>query len=282
MDIPYREYFCYLRSMKNHKDKLAFADGAFIEAVRVGDGEAGRVVGGSLKALRQGLGLTQQELAQRLGVGQAAISKIEQRGDVQISSLQRYVEALGARLRIEATFPSSEAIPEAVGASLGGYDDRDQYVLPIFDKPPESRRDLILSIKPEYSDKILVGEKTVELRRRFPAAAGKGVVAYIYSTSPIRALVGAAEIQDVERLPISALWRRHGKSASIGKTDFETYFQGLDEGYALLMARPRSFLRPLDLAELKERFGFKAPQSYLYAKPGLQRVLQNEPSNLSH
>ncbi len=269
--------------MKNHKDKIASEDGTFVDAVRIGNGEAGRVVGGSLKTLRQGLGLTQLELAQRLDVGQAAISKIEQRGDVQISSLQRYVEALGARLRIEAAFPSREAIPEAIGDGLGGYqDDRNQYVLPIFDQPPEVRRDLILSIKPEYSDKILVGAKTVELRRRFPLAAGKGAVAYIYSTSPIRALVGAAEIQDVERLPISTLWRRHGKSASIGKTDFETYFQGLDEGYALLMARPRSFLRPLDLAELKERFGFKAPQSYLYAKPSLQRALQNEPSNLSH
>lgn len=283
MDIPYREYFRYLEGMKNHKANIASEDGAFVEAVRVGNGEAGRVVGGSLKALRQGLGLTQQELAQRLGVGQAAISKIEQRGDVQISSLQRYVETLGARLRIEAAFPSSEVIPEAMRDGLGGYqDDQNQYVLPIFDQPSEARRDLILSIKPEYSDKILGGAKTVELRRRFPLAAAKGVVAYIYSTSPIRALVGAAEIQDVERLPISTLWRRHGKSASISKTDFEAYFQGLDEGYALLMARPRSFLRPLDLAELKDRFGFKAPQSYLYAKPGLQRVLQNEPSNLSH
>lgn len=275
------EYSVYPTSMTNREKKSVALDRMLVDAIRVGNGEAGRVVGGSLKALRQGLGLTQRDLAQRLDVGQAAISKIEQRGDVQISSLQRYVEALGARLRIEAAFPNRVAIPDAIGDSLGGYDDHDQYILPIFDTPPTSRRDLILSIKPEYSNKILVGKKTVELRRRFPSAASKGTVAYIYSTSPICALIGAAEIKNVERLPISTLWSRHGKSASIGKDDFDAYFKGVDEGYALLMTRPRSFLRSLDLAELKERFGFSAPQSYLYVKPNLQRALQNEPSNLS-
>lgn len=153
--------------------------------------------------------------------------------------------------------------------------------MPIFGDEPDARRDLVLSIKPEYSNKILVGKKTVELRRRFPLATAPGSIAYIYSTSPVRALVGAAEIHDVERLPIPTLWQRHGKSASIRKADFEAYFHGLDEGYAVIMARPRSFSRPLDLTELKERFGFQAPQSFLYAKPNLQRALQHEPSNLS-
>jgi predicted transcriptional regulator/DNA-binding XRE family transcriptional regulator len=268
--------------MANRKAKSKTENGTFIDAVLVGNGEAGRIVGGSLKALRQGVGLTQLELAQRLGVGQAAISKIEQRGDVQISSLQRYVEALGAHLRIEATFLNHELTQNGVGDILGGYqDNRDQYVLPIFDGLTESRRDFVLSIKPEYSKKILIGTKTVELRRRFPLMKNKGSVAYIYSTSPVRALVGAAEICDVERLPLPMLWRRHGASASIDKADFESYFTGLDEGYALFMTKPRSFLRPLDLSELKERFGFQAPQSYLYAKPNLVRALQHEPSDLS-
>ncbi|MER8958286.1 MULTISPECIES: helix-turn-helix domain-containing protein [unclassified Mesorhizobium] len=264
----------------NQRDNIASKDGTFVDAVRVGSGEAGRVVGISLKTLRQALGLTQLELAQRLGVGQAAVSKIEQRGDVQISSLQRYVEALGARLRIDAVFP---AVSDALADTLRAYqDDHDQYVLPIFDDDLRSRRDLVLSIKPEYSKKILVGKKTVELRRRFPLATPRGTVAYIYSTSPVRALVGAAEIRGIERLPIKTLWQRHGRSASIRKADFDSYFGGLDEGYALTMVKPRLFSRPLDLAELRERFGFKAPQSFLYAKPSLQRALQNEPSNLSN
>lgn len=257
---------------------------AFVDAVRVGNGGAGRVVGTSLKAMRQAVGLTQMELARRLGVGQAAISKIEQRGDVQISSLHRYVEAMGASLRIDAVFPGKVTAPKVLlnaGAGREQRENQDQYILPIFSDDLESCRDFVLSIKPEYSDKILVGQKTVELRRRFPPTTAPGSLAFIYSTSPVRALVGVTEIHDVERLAISTLWRRHGKSASIGKADFESYFQGLDRGYALIMTRPRSFSRPLELAELRERFGFKAPQSFLYPKPDLQRALRNEPAYLS-
>ncbi|AWC21066.1 MULTISPECIES: helix-turn-helix domain-containing protein [Aminobacter] len=259
-------------------------DRKIVEAVRIGDGDAGRVVGLSLKALRQAVGLTQLQMAERLSVGQAAISKIEQRGDVQISSLQRYVEALGARLRIDAAFPSdigfaAEALQQITGARI---DNDDQYLLPIFGDDRPLRRDVILSIKPAYSDKILEGVKTVELRRRFPLSVGQGATAYIYSTSPVRALVGAAEITDVERLPLATLWRRHGKSASIRKLDFDAYFGGLSEGYALNISNVRRFSHPLNLIELKERFGFKAPQSFLYAKPNLQMALQNEHTNISN
>ena len=261
---------------------MASTNHTIVEAVRVGDGDAGRIVGLSLKALRQAAGMTQLQMAERLGVGQAAISKIEQRCDVQISSLQRYVEALGARLRIDAAFPPDAGFTPSSHQVLGGHiDDDAQYVLPIFGNEPPPRRDVILSIKPAYSEKILKGVKTVELRRRFPLSAGQGAIAYIYSTAPVRALVGAAEITNVERLPVDALWRQHGKSASIRKPDFDAYFSGLEEGYALKFNQARPFSRPLNLVELKERFGFKAPQSFLYAKPNLQRALQNEHSNLS-
>ena len=76
-------------------------------------------MGQSLRALRRAAGFTQLEMAERLGIGQAAISKIEQRGDVQISSLQRYVEALGRSLRIDAAFPSSFGVRSTIpGRSL--------------------------------------------------------------------------------------------------------------------------------------------------------------------
>lgn len=256
-----------------------------IDAVRVGDGDAGRVVGQSLKALRLAAGFTQLEMAKRLGVGQAAISKIEQRGDVQISSLQRYVEALGASLRIDAAFPVHSEFGVWIQAELGGATtDDDQYVLPIFgdrDDTLSAKRDIIISIKPNYSSKIFDGIKTIELRRRFPLSVTPGATAYIYSTSPEMALLGAIKIENVERLEISVLWKKHGRSASIKKDDFDQYFSGLEEGFALKLSTPYRFKRPLTLLELKERFGFKAPQSFLYAKPDLQKALRNEHSNIS-
>src|SRR5579863_5981798 len=57
-----------------------------------------------LSRLRERFGLTQQELASKLGVRQATLSGIERRQDIQLSTLQRVVEALGGKLEIIAVF----------------------------------------------------------------------------------------------------------------------------------------------------------------------------------
>lgn len=49
-----------------------------------------------LTRLREEGGLTQSELAERLQVKQAAVSRMEGRSDLKVSSLLRYLEALGA------------------------------------------------------------------------------------------------------------------------------------------------------------------------------------------
>lgn len=48
-----------------------------------------------LAAIRRAAGLTQAELAANLGVGQAAVSKIERQSDMLISTLASYLTALG-------------------------------------------------------------------------------------------------------------------------------------------------------------------------------------------
>ena len=55
-----------------------------------------------LGELRQLVGMSQEELAKRAGVGQANTSRIETRGDLKISTLARIVEALGGSLSIRA------------------------------------------------------------------------------------------------------------------------------------------------------------------------------------
>lgn len=56
-----------------------------------------------LRELREGAGLTQQQLANRIGVSQRQVSKIE-RGDLdsaKIGTIRRYLEAVGGGLAIE-------------------------------------------------------------------------------------------------------------------------------------------------------------------------------------
>ena len=61
-----------------------------------------------LHELRRARALTQKDLAETLHVTQPAISKLEQRADVYVSSLRSYIEAVGGRLRIVAEFPEGE------------------------------------------------------------------------------------------------------------------------------------------------------------------------------
>jgi transcriptional regulator with XRE-family HTH domain len=58
-----------------------------------------------LQELRQARALSQQELAEVLGLNQATVSKLERRTDMYLSSLRRFVEAMGGDLEISANFP---------------------------------------------------------------------------------------------------------------------------------------------------------------------------------
>lgn len=58
-----------------------------------------------LYEIRQARKLSQVELADRLKVNQAAVSKIERRADMYISTLRRHIEAMGGSLVIQAEFP---------------------------------------------------------------------------------------------------------------------------------------------------------------------------------
>lgn len=53
-----------------------------------------------LPALRRTTGMTQIELATKLGVGQAAVSKVERQSDMLLSTLSAYLTALGVDAKI--------------------------------------------------------------------------------------------------------------------------------------------------------------------------------------
>ncbi|MYJ96197.1 MAG: helix-turn-helix transcriptional regulator [Proteobacteria bacterium] len=70
-----------------------------------------------MHALRDALRFTQQQLAEELGVKQAAISKMERRPDHLVSTLRRFIEAMGADLDLKAHFPTGSVSITELGAS---------------------------------------------------------------------------------------------------------------------------------------------------------------------
>lgn len=259
--------------------------GKIVEVRSFADTDATRQIGESLRKMRKLSGLTQAQMAQRLEVGQGSVSKVEAgRSDMQVSTIQKYVEALGGTLQVSASFsadsPLSLHMRDAFEVSL---EHEDQLMLPIFtDESFRAHRDVVLSIRPKYTSRIMSGEKTVELRRRFPASAPKGTIAYIYATSPERAMVGFAEISVVQKLNVEEIWRRYADVAFIERADFDSYFEGVEQGFALEFTNVRPFATPLSLSDLRERFGFEPPQSFLYAKQDLRRALKDEYTVVSH
>ncbi len=59
----------------------------------------------ALHELRKAFDLTQQKVAEVLRINQAAISKLEKQQDMYISTLRRFLDAMGGELRIIAHFP---------------------------------------------------------------------------------------------------------------------------------------------------------------------------------
>ena len=237
-----------------------------------------------LQNLRLLQNTTQSTLAKLLGISQTALSHMERRDDILLSTLNAFVEALGGQLHVAATFPDAEAVPlvgdlrwhlrEEPSASPE-QNDRDQPTLPHIlgsaQLPPS--RDVILSIRPVHAEKILDGSKTVELRRRFTGGVRPGTIALIYSTSPRSALTGSARIKEVQRLAVPELWERHCSAACLQKREFEDYFSGLASGYAIVLTSAQPLIRPLGLPELRQRFGFEAPQSYQYVPPHMRALV---------
>lgn len=259
--------------------------GKVFEARAIADSENNLHIGERLGQIRRSIGITQVELAARLNIGQTALSRLEKRHDIHVSTLRNYIEALGAKLRVDARFEEALALINHIDESNLEFrhTDEDQLVFPILgDELFPIRRDVVFSIKPEYSEKIISGEKTVELRRRFPQDVPAGTLALIYSTTPTRALTGVAEIGEVLKKSPSKIWDTFSSEACIRRNDFDTYFNGVENGFVIKLRNARPLRRAIDLAELRQRFNFEPPQSYLYATPQLREALRYECSELSN
>lgn len=68
-------------------------------------GPAGKRV--SLRTLREALGKTQSELAEKLDMTQSEVSRLEARDDVLLSTLARYAAALGGTLETTVVLPKT-------------------------------------------------------------------------------------------------------------------------------------------------------------------------------
>jgi predicted XRE-type DNA-binding protein len=63
-----------------------------------------------LTQMRRVAALTQEQVAEWMGITQSALSRLEAQDDLYVSTLQRIVESLGGRLEIIADMPNGQRI----------------------------------------------------------------------------------------------------------------------------------------------------------------------------
>lgn len=67
-----------------------------------------------LRDLRTRSGITQRQLAARMAVSQEFVSKLERGGDPRLSSITRYVKAMGGDVELVVAMPNQEPVDLAV------------------------------------------------------------------------------------------------------------------------------------------------------------------------
>ncbi len=78
----------------------------------------------SLRDLRKKLDFTQVDVARRLKKGQDVVSRIEQRGDLLLSTLNDYIHSLGGELELVARFKDRPPVRIASAPTAGSHSKR--------------------------------------------------------------------------------------------------------------------------------------------------------------
>lgn len=123
---------------------------------------------------------------------------------------------------------------------------------------------VMVSIKPEYVERILAGEKTYEFRRRIFKRDDVDTLV-VYATRPKAAVVAEVRIEGVVEASPEELWKKTHKTGGISRTKFMRYFEGADSAFAIRLGRITRFDRPVPLDEYPSRIT-KAPQSFAYVQ----------------
>lgn len=119
---------------------------------------------------------------------------------------------------------------------------------------------VLLSIKPEFANKIFAGEKTFEYRK---ATFTKNVsTVVVYATQPVGLIIGEFDIDRVLEGTPTDLWQETKSGAGISEDFFSEYFRGRLRGYAIKIKGSRLYSKAINPYRTSDHF--VPPQSFRY------------------
>ncbi len=121
---------------------------------------------------------------------------------------------------------------------------------------------VLMSIHPEYVEKIALGAKKVEFRKAFPREGVEYIV--VYATAPISAVMGVIHVGDIYEDTPAKLWAHFSDVAGIDRDRLMKYYEGRKCGMAIEIKEYEPLESPLSLSEIE--YAGPPPQSYAYLR----------------
>lgn len=123
---------------------------------------------------------------------------------------------------------------------------------------------LLISVKPEFANKIISKHKLIELRKNMPKAQ-IGDFVLIYSTVPDKAIIGFARIENIiERSP-NTMWNEFSDKLGIDKFRFDEYYLNYKRAIGLELSYVCKLKTRISLKDIKSMYPkFSPPQTYRY------------------
>jgi predicted transcriptional regulator len=133
--------------------------------------------------------------------------------------------------------------------------------------PDSPLNGIVMSIRPNYSRQIMNGDKLIEIRKKFNPK-WKNHKVTIYSSSPIKELVGYATINKIIEEKPESVWSCYSDQLGCSKSEFDNYTKGQEKVYAIFLSDVNKFYSDLSLNYLSNFLEKKIhpPQSYSSVK----------------
>jgi predicted transcriptional regulator len=137
---------------------------------------------------------------------------------------------------------------------------------------------LLISVRPEFAEKILNGTKTIELRKSSPNVS-VGDLVIIYSTLPEKAIVGTCVVKEIIKKAPLQLWRIHSSKMGIDRKRYFEYFKDTNLAIGIVLTSIDKLDKKLSLDSVRKAIPkFSPPQTFRYlnrsqiASVGIGRV----------
>lgn len=126
------------------------------------------------------------------------------------------------------------------------------------------RKVLVVSIKPEFAEKIFNGQKSIELRKSAPNVS-PGDIVVIYSTHPVKAVIGICQVKEIIKMQPSLMWSKHNDKLGIDKKRFQEYFFNTSQAVGIVLTAIYRLQESVSLVAIRKMIPmFQPPQTFRY------------------